>query len=544
MKNILSIFCLLIFTINYTLAQPQLVKQRCIGYKGNDMIADVIQNIDATFWATMEVGDSIPEFWDAPFVRSNVLIKYDTSLTIVDKKYFGGSNGKTGITHIVRNEDNSIFLLGSTTATNGDCIGGTGHDMLVIKCDSNMNKIWSKCYPTCISFGERGIISAVDKGALISFVTNCPPQGIIPTHYGSTMLNDAGLMRIDSVGNLIWVKMYGGSDIDGITSDLIKMDNIHYRIDINSYSIDYDFAGTFGNTDTLKHWMFILDTAGNISKSKIVRGYINHYGQFQHTVLSNNKVEMIAVGLSTSPLYPTTPTHQKGDAAIIVYDSSFTIKSMKQWGGNGDDFFYSYCRDSSGNFYFGGRTSSTNGDITSTLHSKYDFWILKTDSNLITQWSRTFGGGDFSSENFTAPTKLYKNKNKLYFFGYCTPLPRMPDMDITCGTNSGIQGYLSTDGWIGVFDLNTTIGIESLFGNQIKPIIFPNPTQRSALISSSTAIKKLSLFNLLGNQIQIETKMKSENEAELSTESLSAGLYILKIEDKLGNICSTKLIKE
>jgi hypothetical protein len=96
----------------------------------------------------------------------------------------------------------------------------------------------------------------------------------------------------------------------------------------------------------------------------------------------------------------------------------------------------------------------------------------------------------------------------------------------------------------GPVNWNDTLTSATSIQTNTKISLFPNPTQNSALISSSIAIKKLSLFNLLGNQIQIETNMKSENEVELSTKSLCAGLYILRIEDKTGNIYSTKLIKE
>lgn len=96
----------------------------------------------------------------------------------------------------------------------------------------------------------------------------------------------------------------------------------------------------------------------------------------------------------------------------------------------------------------------------------------------------------------------------------------------------------------GPVNWNDTLTSATSIQTNTKISLFPNPTQNSALISSSTAINKISLFNLLGNQIEIETKMKSENEAEFSIENLSAGLYILRIEDKTGNIYSTKLIKE
>ena len=69
----------------------------------------------------------------------------------------------------------------------------------------------------------------------------------------------------------------------------------------------------------------------------------------------------------------------------------------------------------------------------------------------------------------------------------------------------------------------------------------PNPAKDYINLSASKAIDKVEIYNLLGQQVKMETLNNSQNKVNVS--SLSNGIYILKayIEDAVG---SYKFIKE
>ena len=554
-KTFLFSFLLSIFVAAALQAQPQLVNQRCIGSSLNESFNDVIKSNDNNFWVTMVVNDSTPEFSDKPFTWAALLMKMDTNLNIITKKYFGGSNGQSTFNSLSHCKDGSILCFGFTSATNGDCVGAIGtNNLFVVKTDSGGNKIWSKCYPICAYTGTPIISASDDGGALLKFGSNCA-GGIIPNHYGSNIMYDGIIMRIDSSGNLRWVKVLGGSDNDGIEGDPVFIDSTHFMLDIVGYSNDYDFAGTFGNTDTLKRWIVIMDTTGNIVKQKFERGYTDFYncGQMNRY---GNKIFLTCTGLATSHLDYLYPQHQVEEGAIVIYDTALHLQYMKQWGGVGQDVFFTHCRDADGNFYFAGYTYSANsGDITHSLHGTDDFWVVKTDSNLNKLWVRTFGGGINGYESAGIPPKIFVIGDKMFFWAYTAMATIPPGYDITCAHSSRIFNYFTTDAWVALFDLNTSLGIEvnpNESTNNTSFLLYPNPCKDKLQITwfdkfsmtKDIRLKKIEVLDLLGKIVFAQSPSPITQSYSIDVSNLTAQIYILKCTDSKGFQHNAKFVKE
>jgi len=547
LKN-LVLFLILNIVYSISFCQPKLINQRCIGFHQQEYYRDAILSDDGNFWVTMFVRDTVPEFVDNPFTGiSALLMKMDTNLNIISKHYFGGNNGVSAFTKIRIALDKSIWCVGYTYATDSDCIGGSGNDIFVVKTDAQGNKKWSRCYAAYNS-PVSSVLPTNDGGAIISFINSGGPTNFIPYHYGSTMSVDAGIFRIDSLGNVKWVRILGGTAGDAIFGDLLWMDSTHFRADLWVYSDDYDLAGSFGNSDTLKHWLILMDTAGVITKQVINRGYqyfVND-NPISQLAIDSGRVLLVGRGIATNPYATTAPLHQADEGLVAIYDKALNLIQMKQWGGTGKEVFFSYCRDQSGNYYFGGNTSSkNNGDISSPLHGNDDFWIIKTDWAFNLIWSRTFGGSSTSGEAINISKMLLIN-DKIYFWAF-NYINQLPDGDFNCGHKSNFTIQPTSDAWVGVFDLNTTTGIPTIttssFANNMYEI-HPNPSSNFITIISKTKHSKQSSISIssINGKIVLKEKWEEQLEKEIAVNQLPNGIYILHIDNKTTSPFDTKLI--
>ncbi len=89
----------------------------------------------------------------------------------------------------------------------------------------------------------------------------------------------------------------------------------------------------------------------------------------------------------------TQPTQGGWDCWIVKTDSNGVKKWDKSFGGNGSDGVASLQQTKDGGYILGGGSSSgVSGDKTQPTRGGYDYWIVKTDSLGNKQWDKRFGG--------------------------------------------------------------------------------------------------------------------------------------------------------
>ena len=77
----------------------------------------------------------------------------------------------------------------------------------------------------------------------------------------------------------------------------------------------------------------------------------------------------------------------------IASAQTFTLDWSKTYGGSSMDFAEQISPTSDGGFIVIGRSSSSNGDVSTNM-GQSDFWLVKLDSNGNLQWQKTFGTVD------------------------------------------------------------------------------------------------------------------------------------------------------
>ncbi|HTO14991.1 MAG TPA: T9SS type A sorting domain-containing protein [Edaphocola sp.] len=148
------------------------------------------------------------------------LLKISTSGAISWQTCIGGSGSESFGKAIIAN-DGSIIVTGSSTSNNGDVSGQHGDaDVLLAKTDNMGNVLFAKLFGGSDGDIGMGIALAEDGGYFIGARTKSS-DGDITNLIGSY---DAWVIKTSSAGLMKWQKTYGGAGIDLINNFSITND--------------------------------------------------------------------------------------------------------------------------------------------------------------------------------------------------------------------------------------------------------------------------------------------------------------------------------
>jgi hypothetical protein len=517
-------------------AQPTIAWQTCFSTTGDDFFSDAIITQYGQIAAVAKFAgyDGFMENQDSlPYPAS--LMMFDAGANLLWTKNFGGVESvgftSTTIFHKITEIPDFGFVIGGVTSANdGDFPEGHGlADIAVMKTDYAGNKIWSKAIGGTGNEEFEAILPTMDGGVLITGRTYSS-NGDIPFHYGSGFTSDAIVIKLDNLGNTIWLKVLGGTGNEGGIANIAEIRRGVYYFHISTNSNDYDLATSpiLGG----KRWMLKMDSLGNIVEENIISAVTDLYTSSNESfVIENNKFLYASVGNPESLLYPAEAGHAAVEGAIAIFDTLLQMITFKQWGGSGVDNFKRILIDENGDYILLGFSSSKDYDLPGNYNNgeNNDFWLAKIDKNLNLIWSKNFGGsypnGDDGGGQFFGNMVL--NNNKLYCFLQVVVPDVLPDYDITCGVSEGIAFF---DAWLVAFDLPTST-LDLVADKDIH--IYPNPntgsfTVESTLLKSSCAISLFTVDGKIAYKANIEP---AYNQYFVNTQNLNAGFYYLVVTD-------------
>ncbi|WP_420572221.1 T9SS type A sorting domain-containing protein [Kordia sp.] len=123
------------------------------------------------------------------------------------------------------------------------------------------------------------------------------------------------------------------------------------------------------------------------------------------------------------------------------------------------------------------------------------------------------------------------------YFSTTTSSPNPPDINTGNWQNNGFCPSVITT-MSGSVDDGTTLHIEEV-SNAINQItVYPNPVKNILHIETTSQLKSIVLFSMLGE------KISSTNQNNIDLSAISNGLYMLQVELLNGNITTKKIIKK
>jgi hypothetical protein len=251
-------------------------------YGGNDWdeLRDIVELPDSGFLlGGISVSDSgfdksdschgLTDYW---------IVRIDKSGNKLWDRTYGG-NGSEFLYNIKLLTDGSFILAGETRS---DSTGQMSHhsyggvsDYWIIKIDSNGNRLWDKNY------GGTGVewissVALADNGQLILAGTSDSPSNGIKSQNSFSGSKDYWILKIDSTGNKIWDKTYGGNGIEWTSyNSILRLSNNKFLLSGLSLS---PISGnkTLGNHGSpgywVDYWLVCIDSSGNKLWEQVVGG--------------------------------------------------------------------------------------------------------------------------------------------------------------------------------------------------------------------------------------------------------------------------------
>lgn len=400
------------------------------------------------------------------------IVKINTDGSKAWDKRFGGAN-RDFLKSMIVSHDGGYLLGGlSYSDISGDKTEPSrgSEDTWIVKIDENGNKLWDK------SFGGRyydpldAMVATQDGGYLLGATLASGISGDVTAELkGET---DYWLIKIDSAGNKLWDKSFGGSGTEFLKTITPTNDN-GYLIGGFSYS---DISGdkTENSKGEYDHWIVKIDANGNKLWDKTFGGIGDDR---VNCVIPTTDGNYLLAGSSSSFISGDKTDDPPGfvDTWLLkidrngnkLWDKSFENKSFS------DDIYKVQVVTTLDNGYLVGRSYTSEQKF-------YEYWVMKLENNGNKLWDKTYGGASDDHFSSILPTSYGS-----YLLGGSS------SSAISGDKSESTQGY-SNDYW--VLKINICQPVTTFCGGQTYTL---TATNCAGTIQWSTGAT--------GNSIQVST---------------------------------------
>jgi len=240
---------------------------------------------------------------------------------------------------------------------------------------------WQGCYGGSENEAEGGLIQT-NNGYIILGTTGSN-DGNVSNFHGD---QDIWVVSIDSLGNLLWERAYGGSETE-YASNIIKDNDGYYYFGGWVYSNDGDVqSGTHGGYD---RWIVKIDGEGNIIWERCYGGSMTDYGGFLK-LLNNGNILVYGATFSDDGDVPVNYGYL--DNWLMIINTDGDIIESRVYGNINQNNIFDIIETSDGGFFFASKADVAQGMVQGEPHGLTDVWVVKLDSAMDIEWQKMYGG--------------------------------------------------------------------------------------------------------------------------------------------------------
>ena len=308
-------------------------------------------------------------------------------------KSFGGSGDDTA-REVIVTSDGGYAILGFSNSTDGDLMGKSTHvnDYWLLRLNSDGELLWSKTYGGSKDDRGQGIIQTADGGFAITGYA-MSDDGDASNNEG---FHDNWILRLDSKGDILWERSFGFSGHDHSYDVLQTADGGFFFVgflDITAARSDgfEKKQGTLTRHGVGEFWGTKIDAQGNLQWRRYFGGTNNDRA---HAVVPAWDGGYILAGFSESDDFDITDTRGSYDFWVVQISEEGEKVWERSYGGSGIDIAYDINLTQDGAYVVTGHSISSDHDITAPL-GESDVWVIKIDTDGTLLWERSLGGSQF-----------------------------------------------------------------------------------------------------------------------------------------------------
>lgn len=459
----------LLFTISMS-SFAQIRFQKTIGGTNNDEGYSLQQTTDGGYIIAGRTNSFGPGNYSVYLIKTNA--DGDTLWT----KTIGGSNIDEAYS-IQQTTDGGYIIVGDTRST-----GAGDYDVYLIKTNENGVTQWTKTFGGIYSDWGSSVKQTSDNGYVIVGYTSSFGPGE----------NNVYLIRTNTNGDTLWTKAIGP-----VYPALSSGNSIQQTTD-GGYIIAGQMRGGSGGIN--KVYLIKTNSSGDTLWTKTLG-----WGQGVGYSVQQTSDGGYIIGADLDNF-----DGQSYNVYLIKTNANGDVLWEKTFGGNDYDYGGSAQQTTDGGYVIVGNTRSIGAGL-------FDVYLIKTNSNGDTVWTKTFGGTDQESGS-----SVQQTTDGRYVIAGITR---------SFGAGNNDVYFIKTDA-NGVVAVNSEVGIPSYFSlDQNYPNPF-NPVTSFRFQIPQRSFVKLEIFNSLGQQVTTvvdEEKEAGNYEISWDAAGLSSGVYFYKL---------------
>jgi hypothetical protein len=281
------------------------------------------------------------------------LVKTDANGDTLWTRTYGGTNGDYSY-YIEQTADDGYIIVGLTTS-----FGAGGNDLYLLKTDINGDTLWTRAHGGIDDECGQCVRQTADGGYIVVGYTKS--FGANPGHH-----YDVWLLKTDANGDTLWTRTYGGSMSDEGWYIQETTDGEYIIAGMTA-----SFGAGWGDFYLLK-----TDANGDTLWTRAYGGWDYDYARCVQQTADGGYI-MGGAGMSDGA--------GPYDVYLVRTDPNGDTLWTRKYGGALDDQIYSLRQTSDGGYICVGPTKSFGA-------GEDDLYLLRTDANGDTLWTRTYGG--------------------------------------------------------------------------------------------------------------------------------------------------------